>query len=288
MKIISDIKGGLGNQLFSYVFGYALSKEKNAELILDVSMLKAGKINNRELEIDKFGISCDKIITIPYSDNFFMRKSGINRLVKRSIIGFTTKVYKEKQECVYDPDVMKCKGNTYFDGFWQSYRYFDKYREDILKMIRPKAKPSSVVEELSAKMQQEASVSLHVRRGDYAGMHWLLPMEYYDRAIEKLMEIGKEVSCVYVFSDDMDFSREYFEKKAYEDIRFEYVDYDDKDRTIYDMYLMSKCRHHIIANSSYSWWGAYLGEDEDRVVICPKTGMWGDDFYPDEWVKIEL
>ena len=288
MKIITDIKGGLGNQLFSYVFGYAVSKEKNAELILDVSMLKAGKINNRELEIDKFGISCDKIITIPYSDSFFMRKSGMNRLVKRSIIGFTTKVYKEKQECIYDPAVFECSGNTYFDGFWQSYRYFDKYREDILRMIRPKEEMVGAAAEISEKMQQEASVSLHVRRGDYAGMHWLLPMEYYDRAIEKLIEMGKEVSSIYVFSDDMEFAKKYFSEKKYEGVEFIYPEYEHKDRSIMDMVLMSKCRHHIIANSSYSWWSAYLGDADDKVTICPKTGMWGDDFYKPEWVKIEL
>ena len=75
MKIITDIKGGLGNQLFSYAFGYAVSKENNAELVLDVSMLAAGKVKDRALEIDKFGITYDRIITIPYHENMLMRKS---------------------------------------------------------------------------------------------------------------------------------------------------------------------------------------------------------------------
>ena len=92
----------------------------------------------------------------------------------------------------------------------------------------------------------------------------------------------------YVFSDDIDYARSFFEQNVVDGITMKYMDYDNEEKTVLDMYLMSCCKHNIMANSTYSWWGAYLNADPDRVVICPVTGKWKEDFYLPEWIKIKV
>ena len=285
MKVIVDIKGGYGNQLFCYALGYAVSKELHADLWLDTSMLDNCIVNGRQAEIFHSNILYDKRISYSYHKNQIIRKLGINRFCKKNAIGWGTVVYEEKQPIQYDQEVFRIKQDTYFDGFWQNPRYFEQYREELLTTLQPKEKKSESVCQLVKQMEQELSVSVHIRRGDYTTLGWNLPMSYYEVAMVKIEELLGERPCYYIFSDDMEYAKNYY-KDSERTIR--YISYHSDDPVRDDMFLMSKCRHNIIANSSYSWWGAYQNTYQDRKVICPVLGMWTEEFYPQDWYKIKI
>ncbi len=91
----------------------------------------------------------------------------------------------------------------------------------------------------------------------------------------------------YIFSDDTLFCRQYFGKFS-EDINIVYPEYQSNNTTLDDLWIMSHCKHMIMANSTYSWWGAWLNKNENKIVVCPELGIWTGDFYPEEWVKIKM
>lgn len=285
MNVIVDIKGGYGNQLFCYALGYAVSKRLQAQLWLDTSMLHHHIVKNRQAEILHLNIVYDKLITYSYDSRLLYRKLGINRLRKKNAIGWNTAVYKEKQLIQYDPDVFGIKKDTYFDGFWQNPDYFDQYREELLALLQPKEKKTESVAALAEQMQREESVSVHIRRGDYVSLAWDLPMSYYETAMLKMEELLGVIPHYYIFSDDMDFVREYYKASGRQ---MTFVSYDSQAPVRDDMYLMSRCRHNIIANSSYSWWGAYQNQNPEKYVICPRIGMWDEKFYLKDWHKITI
>lgn len=292
MKAIVDIKGGLGNQMFCYAFAYAVAQINGAELCIDTSLLEGDKVKKRKLELLNYNILFDKKILYKYDSSFFFRKTGINRIRKKCAIGFRTRIYKENEVYNYDKNAIKMSCDTYYDGYWQNYRYFMKYREELIGMFQPIIEKSKDVVALETSILSKESVSLHIRRGDYIGLNWQLPMEYYELALnllyEKLGVTESHMLDIYFFSDDMDYVRAYFEGKRMKYINFHYMEYSSENRNIFDMYLMSCCKHNIIANSSYSWWGAYLNSNKEKIVICPYKGMWGSGFYPEDWTGIDL
>jgi len=111
-------------------------------------------------------------------------------------------------------------------------------------------------------------------------------MDFYDKAILKFQELNQRRNTVfYIFSDDIDFAKQYFGK--YENkIELHYPQYESENKTLDDLFLMSHCKHMIMANSSFSWWAAWLNQNKNKIVICPELGMWSGEFYPEEWDKI--
>ena len=198
--------------------------------------------------------------------------------------------YKGKINFGYDKEISSVKNNTYISGYWQSEKYFVEYREDLLKLLTPKKKRSKSVNQLYNEMQKCDSIALHVRRGDYVGIGCQLNMAYYDQAISMMKsKYPGEKLILYVFSDDVDFCKHYFSEKQYfatKDIQLRYPQYESDNYTLDDVFLMSHCKHMIMANSSYSWWAAWLNQYKEKTVICPELGMWKGDFYPDDWIKI--
>lgn len=288
-KIIVDIKGGVGNQLFCYAFGYALSKELGMKLYIDTSMPDNDNVKDRKLELLNYSVTYDKRISYKYRKSGLFKKLGINRICKKNAIGWFTKHYLEKREYEYDENVFRINHSAYFDGFWQNYRYFDKYREDIVLLFRPKEERNKNVYDLINEVESCNSVSLHVRRGDYVKLGWQLPMDYYDRALKRMKELIGENMVVYVFSDDMYFVKNYFRTNNLDKKYLcKYVEYESDNYVCDDMYIMSKCKHNITANSSYSWWAAYLNCGKDKQVISPVIGMWKREFYLQDWNCIEV
>lgn len=288
-KIIVDIKGGVGNQLFCYAFGYAVAKELGTKLYIDTSMPDNDNVKDRNLELLNFNISYDKRISYKYRKKGLLKKIGINRICKKNAIGWLTKKYAEKKEYEYDENVFHITTDTYFDGFWQSYKYFDKYRNELLTLIQPKEKRNKSVLDLIDEIENCNSVSLHVRRGDYVKLGWQLPIDYYIKALNIMEQKAGSDMIVYIFSDDYGYVKEAFSKngldKKYNCI---YISYESDNFVIDDMYIMSKCKHNITANSSYSWWGAYLNNNKEKNVVCPVVGMWNDAFYVESWNRIEI
>ena len=255
MRVIVDIKAGLGNQLFCYAFGYAVAKKNGADLCIETSVLDRKKIKDRYLEILKLSLPYKKRISFFYTYNHLLKKLKLNRLTKRLAIGLNTAIYKEKDKQIYDAGVYNIKGDIYFDGYWQNYRYFDEYRNELLDIAVPNDR--SAVRELENDIKKSNSVSIHIRRGDYVSAGWEIPMSYYLDAIKLLREKADcDALTAYVFSDDQDFAREFFEKNNVDGLDIRYPDYNSEDKGFLDMYLMSCCRYNIIANSTFSWWAA--------------------------------
>lgn len=135
MKVIVNLAGGFGNQLFCYSFGYALAKRKNAELIIDTSTQDNGL--TRSLELMKLNIRFNHRISYKYKKGFFER-AVLNKIRKRKAIGFTTKIYNEINPTIFEDAVFDIQENTYFKGNWQSEKYFINYRDELLEMLTPK------------------------------------------------------------------------------------------------------------------------------------------------------
>lgn len=285
--IVVKISDGFGNQLFMYACGYAVAQRIGTELVLDTSILETNNI--RKYELNNLNILYKKRLSV----NQF--KSRIVKIVARKLQSFfflrNMKHYEEDKNIGFDEGILRVSDNTYISGYWQSEKYFAEYRSDLIKQLTPKEKRSTSVRYLEDDFQKCNSVAVHVRRGDYVGIGCQLDMEYYDRAIDLIKsKFPKEQMIFYIFSDDIDFCKEHFEKKDYiagRGIEFRYPQYESDDYALDDLFLMSHCRHMIIANSSYSWWAAWLNQNKRKIVICPEIGMWRGDFYPEEWIKIK-
>lgn len=167
MKVIVNLAGGFGNQLFCYSFGYALAKRKNAELIIDTSTQDNGL--TRSLELMKLNIRFNHRISYKYKKGFFER-AVLNKIRKRKAIGFTTKIYNEINPTIFEDAVFDIQENTYFKGNWQSEKYFINYRDELLEMLTPKEERNVSVRNLCSEMNNCNSVAVHIRRGDYVGM----------------------------------------------------------------------------------------------------------------------
>ena len=284
--IVTKISDGFGNQLFMYACGYALAKKHKTALILDINTVASN--NMRRYELDSLNIEYEKLLQLStFSDCIILKGAG---KIQSFVFSHAMHFYKGKINFGYDKEISSVKNNTYISGYWQSEKYFVEYREDLLKLLTPKKKRSKSVNQLYNEMQKCDSIALHVRRGDYVGIGCQLNMAYYDQAISMIKsKYPGEKLILYVFSDDVDFCKHYFPKKQYfatKDIQLRYPQYESDNYTLDDLFLMSHCKHMIMANSSYSWWAAWLNQYKEKTVICPELGMWKWDFYPDDWIKI--
>ena len=284
MRIIMNLPGGFGNQLFSYAFGYALSQRLHADLYVDTSTQDNGI--GRELELLHLNVKYAGRLTYVYKRDLANR-AVFNKLRRRNMIGWTTDVYREQYPTIYEAGVNDIKRDTYFMGSWQSEKYFREYRRELLELFRPKAERPAGVKKVIEEVSEKNSVALHVRRGDYVSIGCQIPMDFYDQALQLVREKVGTDWTLYIFSDDAGFCKEYFTKYA-DSIPIVYPEYQTDRPTLDDFLIMSRCKHMIMANSTYSWWAAWLNSNPEKMVVCPELGMWTHDFYPEEWTKIKL
>ena len=214
-----------------------------------------------------------------------------NRIVKKVL--FTIKecifmlffeFYKDKNPYVFDDKINRTHNRTYYLGYWQSEKYFRAYRDDLLKIITCNNMSPEAMKWIN-KIAGQNSVSLHIRRGDYVQAGITIDESYYIQAVEQINKLVTN-PVFYIFSDDLDFAEELIQKLNVDNSFF--VRYKANNSTVEDMLIMSHCKHNIIANSSFSWWAAWLNTFDEKKVICPELGMWKGDFYPEEWIKIKL
>ena len=300
--IIIKLQGGLGNQMFQYALGRSLAIKHQTKLILDYSFYKYQNkyqiaregFTPREFELGIFNIEG----TCENEHNFinYRKKKRLDKV--KAMLGLQyKKAYTETSFC-FNQEVEKLKPPVYLEGFWQCERYFSSVSAEIRKNFTFKFP----MDHVSAKVVEEInncslSVSLHVRRGDYVNsaktkdFHGICDLSFYIRAKELLEERlkGREIHY-FVFSDDPAWVKEnlsgYFSKITV-------VSHNTGKESWKDMYLMSLCKHNVIANSSFSWWGAWLNRNSDKLVIAP--GKWfknAPEFYdtsdliPADWVQI--
>ena len=282
--IVLEFKGGLGNQMFQYVFYTKLKyegKKVRCALIRD----------SREgvpFELDIFpNIQYDE----EQYDDFKMRlQRSVNRSLFRKVYNkifpLTADFVFEDERKDYDDKLFKCD-NCVICGYFQSLRYFENIEEQIKKtFVFPEGEEK--LSDLANRLKSEQYVSVHIRRGDYLKYPKLYggicEKQYYDAAIDYFR--SKNIDRFIFFSDDMDWVKSNFSIE--ESIFFDSSDFEDY-HDWYDMYLMCLCSHNIIANSTFSWWGAWLNDNKDKIVVAPQkwiNTIRNKDFCPNEWVRL--
>lgn len=271
--IIAKIYGGLGNQMFQYAFGRFLSIKHKVPLKLDITALQKDldpEFTKRNFQLSVFNINAG--IATDNEINEFTGKSKIAKVTDLGAlyIPIKNKIYLREPQFHFFAKALNAPSNAYIDGYWQSEKYFIEAREILLKEFSPKNKLSDKSQSLASQMLQENSVSVHVRRGDYVSIkqnqniYETCSAAYYEKAITQIA--NDKNAKLYVFSDEP----QWFAQNVKTDLPFTIVDHNTDDNSYEDLLLMSKCGHNIIANSSFSWWGAWLNANADKKVIAPK------------------
>ena len=293
--IIVKLIGGLGNQMFQYATGRYLAHLHQTDLFVDTSFLEKnpnGSYTKRELELSVLNLD---LKIVPVSDVMKFNIEGSNkysRALQRQFPFLFTNLYAAESGVQYQKKFLNYPKNTYLDGFWQSERYFKTIESILLKEFTPKETLNSENENWLNKITASESVSIHVRRGDYISSknaqehHGNLNVDYYANALKIIKDTHKN-SEVFLFSDDLDWCKDNLKL----DNEIYYVDANQKNNFHLDMYLMSQCKHNIIANSSFSWWGAWLNEHQHKIVAAPKKwfankSLTTKDLIPSQWIVI--
>ncbi len=293
--LVANLVGGLGNQMFQYASAWALASEHSMELKLDISDFH--RFPPRRYLLDHFNVDAvmarpDELKMFDKDSNrfrastrkFVARLRGINRVTGRTIFerGFPW------QRIPLDRAV-----DTMLIGYWQSERYFLPMERQVRHVFTLRAPPDERTQRMLEDIDRHRAISLHVRRGDYASnpvvqaKHGLLGLDYYAAAVAHILALEPNAKF-YVFSDDMEWVRANLPIAA----PVEHVDLNGPDEPHEDLRLMSRCRHHIIANSSLSWWGAWLNPDPAKVVIAPRQWFTPEsrrdarDIVPPTWLRI--
>ncbi|GAG52969.1 unnamed protein product, partial [marine sediment metagenome] len=228
-----------------------------------ISSFKTDSLREYELRhlntIEEFTKPFDKILLFVTKKLGFLQRENI--------------FYKEKKRFKFDPNVLKLKGNIYLNGSWQSEKYFKDIRETIIKEFTVKTKPNKANTAILEKIKNVNSVAIHIRRKDYLTnpktkkYHGFCSLQYYQKAIQ---EIRNRINSprFFIFSDDISWAKENLEVK-----NAVYVDNNPPGKGYEDIRLMKNCKHFITANSSFSWWGAWLSENKEKIVLVPKKWL---------------
>jgi hypothetical protein len=263
--------GGLGNQMFQYALGKSLSLARNEHLKLDISEFIEYKL--RKYELGFFNI-----------EEHFATNEECQQMKE---INF----YREKY-FHFDSNVEILKGDAYLFGYWQSEKYFKEIRDILLKEFSLKNELHYETKQYQDEIDQSVSVSLHVRRGDYISnpitnaYHGVCDLEYYKKAVKLILSIH-ENARFFIFSDDLGWVKTNFSFIS----NVNFIDLNHQDHDKEEMYLMSKCQHNIIANSSFSWWGAWMNTNPRKIVITPRKWFTDEtintgDRIPSTWLRI--
>lgn len=291
MKIV-NILGGLGNQMFEYAMYLALKDAHPEEDIKVCTRSFSGYGLHNGLEIQRiFGVELPEAslwelckMAYPFF-NYKTYQIMFHWLPKRkSMTQGTTQDF-------FNFDEVTREGSAYYDGYWQNEKFFKHIREKMLQSYSFPNFHDKKNEQLAGKLIGENTVSIHIRRGDYLKepIWCVCTPEYYFNGIDYLKKKEKiELLCV--FSDDIPWCKENL-KGLTADIEVEYVDWNKGEQSFRDMQLMTYCKHNIIANSSFSWWGAWLGQRDGKIVIAPK--VWCNkpivnDPICEGWVRIKV
>lgn len=293
--VATKLYGGLGNQLFQYAAGRRLALLHARPLVIDLHWYHAipdGSTPRSEL------LSELKIVASFANSEGDPARLGPGQRGPWAGLLKPWRVLKERTPFQFDARLLRApraRQSVYMDGYWQAYRYFDAVRETLLAEIAPRAPLPPRYAGVAAHIEGSESVMLHVRRGDYvqsnraAALHGALPLSYYTRALERLRE-RHAAPVLFVFSDDLPWVRANLVTGA----ETVYVESDADERAVvHELALMRRCRHQIIANSSLSWWGAWLNPNPAKLVFAPSRWQSGQavplhDLVPRDWLVLPV
>jgi hypothetical protein len=282
--IVTAIFGGLGNQMFQYAAGKAMAMRNYSHFEVDRRFLDpqyqlsvGGTVRNYELDVFRLNAIPAMQHTLELMTPFLSVKKKWAFDVN---IQFNPFFILENRQFAFQ--YLPFKRYAYIYGYWQSWRYFEGFEKEIRNDFTFRNEPEGKNLEILKKIEDTLSVSVHIRLGDY-GPSDVLSVSYYTQAIESMKQQFPEATF-FVFSDNPEKAKTYFEG-----LPFEVVTGNSGAKSYVDMLLMSRCKHHIIANSSFSWWGAWLNPNPDKVVIAPKVWYRNantDELIPKNWIKI--
>jgi hypothetical protein len=288
--VIVRLVGGLGNQMFQYAMGVAVASRVEGRLLLDADFVGSG-IARREFELDKAFVGPFQLATAEERRAALGWRAHFLKAIGRPAASFI----RDKRVVVergsdFSSAFTGLSAPVYLVGYWQSESYFLNVTRELrerLRFVPPDAANQTVLREISAC----ESVAMHIRRGDYAehnsimACHGLCPPSYYERAAEWLME-RKENLRFFLFSDDLEWTRDNIKLPA----ECTYVDVNRGGYAFNDMRLMSRCGHQVIANSTFSWWAAWLNDNPEKLVIAPQrwfaSGSPASSICPHTWVRL--
>ena len=284
--------GGLGNQMFEYAL-YLKFKELGVEVKMEDFTEYEGRSNSRPVQLNVFGIEYDKVSLDEYYSMTDSNPALINKVL-RKVRGRRSKEYEELK-FAFDSNVLALRDN-YITGYFQSDKYFSDIKSKILTAFTFKEEVVSEARNLlgmnGLNALDENSVSIHIRRGDYLNVSDvygnICTEDYYDRAIEYIANKVENPSF-YIFTNDNDWSSSFMEKYLAAGFNMKLITGSYESNGYLDMYLMSSCSHNIVANSSFSWWGAYLNRNENKIVIAPKRWINNheyEDIYTDYMIRL--
>lgn len=292
--IIINLKGGIGNQLFQYALGRQLSLKNNTELFFDICAFRTYKWHKYSLDL--FSIE-EKFFTRNFKNRILLRYYTYTQQSKQHYKRFklTEDTFKP-----FDSNILNAGKNTYLDGYWQSEKYFIQNKHIIINDLIIKRELNGINKEISATLNACNSVSIHIRRGNYVSnsevnnTHGTCDSNYYDKSIKYIIHRVQNPHF-FIFSDEIEWAKSNF-KINYphtfidSNIGYDGENYQD-DKNVDDLRLMSLCKHNIIANSSFSWWGAWLNQNPEKIVVAPKKWFNDEtidtsDLIPENWIKI--
>jgi hypothetical protein len=277
--ICVKLKGGLGNQMFQYAAGKFLSLKNRTALVLDTSYFNndfQGKVTPRNYGLGHFNIS---------------ESSGSGKSLRSYLLELFEKkcVFKESKISAYKPQLTESRSKKIeLEGYWQSEKYFSPIREILCKEFTPVKPGSAACLHFFDEIRSSQAVSIHVRRGDYVNdekvkaTHYVCTPDYFEKAIHYINSRITDPTF-FVFSDDVAWCKANLPSALP-------ACYVTGTLAHEDIYLMSNCMHHVISNSSFSWWGAWLNQFKDKIVVAPqnwKVNPEGtQDVVPERWIKI--
>jgi len=271
--------GGLGNQMFGYAFACSLKKNHPISFV-SLDMLEPWDAHN--------GYELLKVFKNVHGHSFRFYRRQLKLYSKFNTKRLFTSIKEEEVDYgSYNINYLK-KSSLFniYDGFWQTEKYFKNAERTIRKKfcfdIDRLNEKSNI---LLTQIKKQNSVSIHIRRGDYLLLPYYFEgtcdLDYYKKAIDLIAEKYPD-SHYYFFSDEMDWVIDNFSE-----LDATFVDWNKKDDSWQDMFLMSRCKHNVIANSSFSWWGAWLNNNPSKTVIAPKKwfkDIKATDIIPSEWI----
>lgn len=295
-KIIPRIFGGLGNQLFCYASARRLALVNDAELVLDdASGFAYDDVYQRRYQLDHFNIPCRKATLVERLEPFArLRRYVLRRWNQR--LPFEQRAYLMQSGIDFDPRLLRFKpqGTVYLEGYWQSEDYFKDVEATIRQDLQITPPTDAANLAMAAKIRTCTAVAVHVRFFDEPHVTSVnnAPGDYYRRAVE-VMERLAPAAHYFIFSDQPEAARAAI---PLHEARVTLVAHNQGDENAYaDLWLMTQCQHFIIANSTFSWWGAWLAFHPDKRVIAPgfeiaatlKVTSWGfKGLLPSQWVKL--
>jgi len=292
--IIVRLIGGLGNQLFQYAVARHLAEIHGSVLKIDISGFETYKLHKYSLwpfNIQEHFASTEEVAKLT-------PKMGVAGRMLRRLLCRPQKLakthIKEKDPFCFNPEILNLPDGIYLDGYWQTEKYFANIEDNIRREVTVKTPQMHKNKELAELIASCEAVSIHIRRGDYVSnndtnkKHGTCELDYYFRCVEHLGQMV-ERPHFFIFSDDPGWARDNLNLTYPTTI----VDHNSADKNYEDLRLMCQCKHNIIANSSFSWWGAWLNKNLDKIVIAPKKWLNDSsidtsdlDLITDSWIQL--